>query len=290
MDLKSYGEFCFDQVGSTALKLVPYLEDMNMRLNRANIALSLPEYIATAVFSTGLIAGFVLAALGTVLVIGSGLTGLLQALIASLLVSLLSIGVFYAYPGVRVNSRGREIRDMLPFATMYLSTLAGTGTSISEMFGELADVDEYGEVSNEAEKISRDIETFGMDVSRALKRGAERTPSEDFEELLRGLEHVLTTGGSEKDFLRQRSSKLMDGYQRRIEKFADQLGLLVEMYITVVVVGSIIFTAMSAVMSSFGLNAGTIVALQTVAIFIGLPLISGMFILFVNGISPGGIM
>ncbi len=129
-----------------------------------------------------------------------------------------------------------------------------------------------------------------MDVSRALKRGAERTPSEDFEELLRGLEHVLTTGGSEKDFLRQRSSKLMDDYQRRIEKFADQLGLLVEMYITVVVVGSIIFTAMSAVMSSFGLNAGTIVALQTVAIFIGLPLISGMFILFVNGISPGGIM
>jgi flagellar protein FlaJ len=180
---------------------------------------------------------------------------------------------------------------MMPFATMYLSTLAGTGNSVSEIFTKLADVEEYDEIATEAEKISRDIETLGMDVSEALERGADRTPSEDFEDLLRGLEHVITTGGSVREFLNQRSDALMDDYQRRIEKFADQLGLLVEMYITVVIVGSIIFTAMSAIMSSFtGLDPTIIVAIQVILVFFGLPVITGMFIIFIKGISPGGVM
>jgi Archaeal flagella assembly protein J len=166
---------------------------------------------------------------------------------------------------------------------MYLSTLAGTGNSVSEIFTKLADVEEYDEIAIEAGKISRDIETLGMDVSEALERGADRTPSEDLEDLLRGLEHVITTGGSSREFLNQRSDALMDDYQRRIEKFADQLGLLVEMYITVVIVGSIIFTAMSAIMSTLGFDATLIVAIQVILVFLGLPIITGMFIIFIKG-------
>jgi flagellar protein FlaJ len=198
---------------------------------------------------------------------------------------------FYIYPSLIMKSRGSKIRDTLPFATMYLSTLAGTGTSLPEIFKNLAEVDEYGEVSEEAEKISRDIETFGMDVSEALERAANRTPSEDFKELMWGINHVITTGGSLQEFLQERSDKLMDDYQRRIEEFSEQLSLLVEMYITLIIVGSIIFTSMSAVMSSFSssISPSMLVNIQVAAIFFGLPIISGMFIILVDGMSPGGI-
>ncbi|WP_414838169.1 type II secretion system F family protein [Candidatus Nanosalina sp. VS9-1] len=291
MELKRYAEIAYEQFGGLALDVVPYFQDFNMTLNKANIKLSLPEYIALAIASVFLSFGFMFAMFGTIFVLGSGLSGLVSALMLSIVVSGIVAALAYVIPLLKVNNRATVIRDMLPFAVMYLSTLAGTGSSISEMFENLAKVDEYGEVSEEAKKIHRDIDTFGMDVNEALRRGAQRTPSEDFEELLRGMEHILTTGGSVREFLRERAAKLMDDYERRIEKFADQLGLLVEMYITIVVVGSIIFTAMSAIMSSFtGFAPGFIVALQAILIFIGLPLISGMFILFIKGIAPGGIM
>ena len=291
MELEDYAEIAYEYFGGLALDIVPYFQDFNMTLNKANIKLSLPEYIALSIAAVVTTFVSVMTVLGTIFVLGSGLSGLISAFTFAFFLSMLAAGLTYLIPAIKVSSRSAVIRDMLPFATMYLSTLAGTGSSISEMFEDLAQVDEYGEVSEEAKKIHRDIETFGMDINEALERGAERTPSEDFEELLRGMQHILTTGGSVKEFLRERAAKLMDDYERRIEKFSDQLGLLVEMYITIVVVGSIIFTAMSAVMSSFtGFEPGFIVALQAVLIFIGLPLISGMFILFIKGIAPGGIM
>lgn len=291
MELEDYANFCFDQSGSLALRLVPHAQGFKMVLNQANIDISLPEYLAMTIFTTGMVGLTFFSIFGMIFFLGSGISGIISAFFVALIISLISAVMFYIWPKTVISNRASVIRDMMPFATMYLSTLAGTGSSVAEMFQQLSEVEEYGEVANEAEKISRDIETLGMDVSEALERGAERTPSEDFEDLLRGLQHVIMTGGSVRDFLQQRSDALMDDYGRRIEKFADQLGLLVEMYITIVIVGSIIFTAMSAIMSSIsGFEPSLVVALQVLLVFIGLPIITGMFIIFIKGIAPGGIM
>jgi archaellum biogenesis protein FlaJ (TadC family) len=131
-----------------------------------------------------------------------------------------------------------------------------------------------------------------MDPQEALRRAADRAPSREFKELMWGMNHSMSSGGSLRAFLRERSDRLMDDYRRRVEDFAEQLSLLVEMYITVVIVGSIVFTSMSVVLSSFsqgGIGAGTIVAIQVLSVFIGLPLVSIMFILLVSGLAPGGI-
>jgi len=288
--LRDYANFCYDQVGAFVLPYIEYFEGLRPQLAKADLEVSLPEYISMMVFTTITVAISIITLIGTFMILTSGIAGLLMAFVASLVSMPVSIVLFYIYPSVRIKNRASKIRDTLPFATMYLSTLAGTGTSLPEIFKNLSKVEEYGEVSKEAEKITRDIETFGMDVTEALKRAAERTPSEDFEELIWGMNHVITTGGSLRDFLQQRSDKLMNDYERRVREFADNLSLLVEMYITVVVVGSIIFTSMSAVMSSFtAMEPSFIVAVQVVAIFFGLPLISAMFVILVQGMAPGGI-
>lgn len=289
--LEEYSEFCYSQVGSYALELVGYFEDLRPQLSKAGIEISLPEYISMMLFTVLVIASMTLTIGGAFFVLSSGFVGVLMAIIAAMVMSVITALGFYMYPSILVSNRSSKIRDTLPFATMYLSTLAGTGTPLPEIFKNLGEVDEYGEVSKEAEKISRDIETFGMDVSEALERSANRSPSEDYKELMWGINHVMTTGGSLRDFLQQRSEKLMNDYKRRIEEFSESLSLLVEMYITVVVVGSIIFTSMSAIMStvSQGMAPSQIVGIQLVAIFFGLPLISAMFIIIVQGMSPGGI-
>lgn len=288
--LEEYAEFCYDQIGSYVLDYLGYFEDLRPQLSKANIDVSLPEYLAMLVFSSFMAWVFSLFVLGSIFIMKSGITGAIFGLTASLLTGAGTMMFFYLYPSVLIRNRATKIRDTLPFATMYMSTLAGTGTPVQEIFRVLSEQEEYGEVSKEAEKISQDIETFGKDLSKALRRAADRTPSNDFKELMWGMNHVLTSGGSLRDFLRERARTLMNDYQRRVEEFADQLSLLVEMYITIVIVGSIIFTSMSAVMSSFTSYSGNfIVIIQMLAIFIILPLISGMFIILVRGLSPGGV-
>jgi len=288
--LKRYSEFCYDQLGSYALDYIEVFEQLRPQLSKADIDISLPEYIATLFFSV--IVSFIgsIFILGSTLTIISGISGLIMGITLSLIVAAATLLLFYLYPSIVIKQRASKIRDTLPFATMYMSTLAGTGTALSELFAILAETDEYGEVSNEAEKISRDVNSFGMDISKALERAAERTPSDDFKDLIWGMNHALTSGGSMRSFLQERSDTLMQDYQRRIESFSEQLSLLVEMYITVVIVGSIVFTSMSVVVSSFSSIGGSkIVMIQMASIFLGLPLISGMFILLVQGMAPGGI-
>lgn len=289
--LKDYADFCYNLVGGYALYLVDYFESLRPQLSKANLEVTLPEYLSMMIFTSLATGSTLFLFFGIIFTLSVGISGLIMSLIIGILSGLMMAVGFYIYPDVIMKSRASRIRDTLPFATMYLSTLAGTGTSLPEIFGNLAEVDEYGEVSKEAEKIKRDVETFGMDINEALERAAKRTPSNDFKELMWGINHVMTTGGSLQEFLQQRSDKLMDDYQRRIEEFSEQLSLLVEMYITLIIVGSIIFTSMSAVMSSFSssMSPTFLVNVQVAAIFFGLPIISVMFIILVDGLSPGGI-
>jgi len=288
---EDYPDFCYDQVGSYALKYLDYFQELRKQLSKANVEITLPEYVSMMFFSTGLAGIFSLLFFSVLFSLSMGLAGVFMAFILSIIITVLTASGFYLYPGIMMKSRASKIRDTLPFATMYLATLSGTGTSLPEIFSNLAEVDEYGEVSKEAEKISRDVETFGMDMGEALERAANRTPSDDFKELVWGINHVITTGGSLKQFLQQRSDKLMDDYQRRIEEFSETLSLLVEMYITVIIVGSIIFTSMSAVISSFSssISPSLLVNIQVAAVFFGIPMISAMFIILVDGMAPGGI-
>ncbi|MFB6209421.1 MAG: type II secretion system F family protein [Candidatus Nanohaloarchaea archaeon] len=288
--LERYANFCYDQMGNYGLELVEYFENLRPQLSKADIHVSLPEYLSMMIFTTLMTAVFSLFVFGALFMFLYGLTGIILGLVATFVVPTIAFMIVFLYPSIKQKQRASVIRDTLPFATMYMSTLAGTGTPVSQLFKNMSEVEEYGEVSKEAEKISRDIETFGMDISEALERAAERTPSDHYKDLMWGMNHALTSGGSMRDFLRERSETLMKDYQRRIESYSETLSLLVEMYITVVIVGSIVFTSMSAVMSSFtAISAEKIVLIQISAIFFGLPIISGMFILLVNGISPGGI-
>ena len=289
--IEEYSSFCYDQIGGYVLDYMEYFQDLRPQLSKANIEVSLPEYVSMMVFTSVLSAIFTLFIAGSIWALATGVVGFIYGIALSLLVGAGSMILFYLIPEIMIRRRATQIEEKLPFATMYLSTLAGTGTSVPKLFKVLSEVEEYGEVTNEAEKISRDIETFNMDTQQALRKAAERTPSREFKELMWGMNHVMTSGGSLRSFLQERSERLMEQYRRKVEDFAEKLSLLVEMYITVVIVGSIIFTSMSVVLSTFSsnVNAETIVTIQVLSVFIGLPLISGMFILLVSGMAPGGI-
>jgi flagellar protein FlaJ len=277
--------------GGIAADIEGLFTDLKSHLIMADMGFSLHEYLSMMVFSTGFI--FFVTAPSISVIVGV-LNGTLYGAIAGVITGLF-IGVllasgtfigFYTYPKVQVGQRRSDIQNNLPFATMYLSTIAGTGTPPAALFDLLGQFEEYGEVSREAEKISRDIQTFGADATHAIRGAAQRTPSDEFQELLWGMNSIITTGGDLREYLQQKAKSYMQDYRRRLDKFTDTLSLLVEMYITLVIVGSIFLVIISTIMSAFGQNPALIVGIQLFTVFILLPLAGVMFIVIVKGVSP----
>lgn len=290
MEKSGYTKLAYNVAGDLALSVRSYFDQMKITMKKADIKLSLPEYLATAIFTT-MLSFLILAPFLTfifILALNNIALAILFAFVFSLMTSSFIFVFFYLYPTLQKNARAEDIDHNLPFATMYLSTLAGSGSPPSAIFDLLSEFKEYGEASVEASKISRDVNSFGADIETALKRAADRTPSEKFRDLLWGMVSVITAGGDLREYLRSESDKLMGSYRRELDKFNNTLSLLVEIYITLVIVGSIFLIIMTTIMGSLGAGFGVelIAAVQMLGVFVMLPLSSVMFIVLVQSMSP----
>ncbi|MDY6789441.1 MAG: type II secretion system F family protein [Candidatus Nanohaloarchaea archaeon] len=274
-----------------ALMIKEYFQDTKIDLQKADINYTLTQYLSLAMMSA--VSIFMLSTPLMSMFIGfmqKSIAGVIAGVIAGFFIgvvlSVATFGGFYLYPSVEVARRKEDINHNLPFATLYLSTVASSGNPPAAMFKLLGNFEEYGEVSKEAAKIAGDVYNFGADVEEALNSAAERTPSDKFKNFLWGLNSVVTTGGDLKAYLSEKASEFMRDYRRELDKFTDLLSLLVEMYITIVIVGSVFLIILSTIMSALGGGQAVVLGLQTATIFLLLPMASIMFIIIVKGASP----
>ncbi|MBU3905014.1 MAG: type II secretion system F family protein [Nanoarchaeota archaeon] len=263
---------------------------MKTDLQHANIPLSLREYVYVMFFALLLIFAIELPLITIIsaIIMKSALSAFMFAITATILIEMGAFFMFYTYPSYTARSRKRNIESGLSFATTYMSTIATSGAPPITMFKVLAKFKEYGEISKEAEKITRDVEAFGMDLVSAIRKTASRSPSSELKELLWGLDTVLTTGGDVGAYLHEKSRTFLAEYRRRLEQYSQTLSLLIEVYLTVILVGSIFFVIMSALMSIFGGGDINLFMsfMQFIIIFIVLPVASLGFIALIKTISP----
>jgi len=271
-------------------KYVDYFDSIKSDLQKSNLGLSLTEYVYVMFFVLLLVFAI---EFPTIVIITSILfqTPDIAFLFSFTVTIILLLGVFfmfYTYPSVISGGRKKNIESTLPFATTYMATIASSGAPPSTMFKVLSEFEEYGEIAKESEKINRDIEAFGMDLVGSIRKTASRTPSTEFKELLWGLDTVLTTGGNISDYLHEKSRGFMQEYRRRLERFSRTLSLLIEVYLTIIIVGSIFFIIMSSLMSIFGAGEFTLLLSfsQFLVVFIVLPVVSIGFIFLLKSISP----
>lgn len=285
--MMNYVDISHKIFGSTSKSVKSYFLDIQDDLHMANIVYTLEEYLSIALFTTSL----------TFLVEASlfafifGLVGF-QAIITLVLAFTLSITVsgllffmFYSYPITVAKSRGNKIKKLLPFSVSYLATMSSSKLPPIMLFKTLASFKEYGAVAEEANDIVQDVEALGMNFSTAIKRQVKRTPSADLRELLWGINTVVSSGGNLTSYLEQKSEELMAEYRRRIRKYAQDLALFVELYLTLIISGAIFFIVLSSIMSAISGGITTIL-MQSFVVFVLLPLTSIGFILIIKSISP----
>jgi flagellar protein FlaJ len=124
-------------------------------------------------------------------------------------------------------------------------------------------------VTQEAERINRDIEILGLDVLRALEAAAYRSPSERWAGFLEGMIGTVNSGGDLTQYLSTETKSFMKLKQEKTKEFIENLGVLAEIFMVLGVVTPLFFVVMVAILSILSENnQGSVVLLFTITYLI----------------------
>jgi len=283
LDIISYRLF-----GKLVKKYSKNFPNLETSLKKSNYNYTLEEWLSMSLFVSilgffgGLIVSFFLATIfskNTLLYVPFTLMG-------GLIIGLSSGFITYKYPLQIIASKKKKIENSLHFAAIYMSTLAQTGMPPYKIFEVLQKFREFGEIRIIAQNITRDMEVFGLDFLEALSRNAEKAPTKELQDLLYGMRSSIETGGDLKVFLSSRSKALTASYKRKLESYVKTLSLFLEIYITVVIVGSVFIIVLTTIMSILGGDAEQIKLIQLLLLTIALPALSAIFVIMLKTMSP----
>ncbi len=258
MALNKYQRTAYRWYGGLARRRAVENPRLQLSLQQAHIYTRPEAYLASAylttsiIFAIGVIFTIVLAAAAAV-----GLVGLPGRLFLFMipLPSILAAIVYFVnivIPDFQASARSREIEAKLPYAINFIATMASAGASPARIFKSLSNQPIYGEVSNEAAWIYRDMDMLGMDVLQALNRAITRSPSERFKDFLQGAITTLSTGGDLKSYFINKAEQFIIDNRQTQAKFLESLGVLAESFVVVVVAAPLFLLVILSVMASFG--------------------------------------
>ncbi len=283
----NFGEFSYKLVHNIAKKYSYFFKGIKEDLQISNLPHSLEEYFAMMIvsilFSTPLIG---VIAFFFYTLIDDLVLSIISGFVFYSIVLVGIIALFYVYPSQVASGRKKKIDNSLHFAAIYMQTLAGTGAPPHILFRILGSFEEFSEIADISRKISRDIEMFGLDPVEAINRAAEKTPSSNLRELLLGMRSTITSGGDLKKYLEEKANAFVNEFRRKLEEFTKLLAVYMEIYITMVIVGSVLALVLTTIMSIISGGIVGIETLQILIVTVGLPMMSGIFILLIKSSSP----
>ncbi len=217
---------------------------------------------------------------------------LLQYIIAvptfSYIIALMVPIAFILYPLHRKAQRGKEIDANLVYTTGYMGVLSAGGIPIERIFDRVAEVEQHPAIKDLAKRLITNIKMFGSDVTSSLEDIRLKSPSEAFSRLLIGIANAVKTSGDLKSLLKFETDNLLHAKREQLKKTLGTLTVLGEIYITAMVMGPIVFIVMLTILSiignvAFGLSPPEQLNLL---VFFGLPAISAIFVVVLNGVLP----
>jgi len=262
---------------------------LEMDLLKAHMKFRAEDYLAYVWFTvmimigTAVGLGFVVGGLAIVLKLPVWLQLLVYILLG--MMPLLGYVVLLSLPSGTAKSRGKNIDVKIAHAMNFISTLASADVSIDVIFSELAKQKIYGEIQNEAQWVTRDIELLGKDVLTAVRDAATRTPSVKFQDFLQGVVTTTLSGGQLKPYFIMKSEQFARLAKLEGKNTEETLGMLAESFVTVVVAMPLFLIVMMSLMALVGKTGGSSVLLLYMIVFLMIPLSQVGFIVAIKSIA-----
>lgn len=270
--------------GGLTEKYVDYFDSLKTSLKKGKVKYTIHEYLSIIAFVSLLT--FIVSLIANTIVIGFTFPYPEYIYTLSIILALVFSGVAFAltylYPSLKAKGIRSRIDKALPFAAFYMTTSASSGVNPVEIFRVLSL--RGGAVGEEARKIYTNVKTLGMDLTGALQKTALSSPSPAFADLLWGMMSVVSAGGDIEGYLKGKTEALMAQYRRSLSDYAKAITLYTEIYITLVIVGSLLFIVLMSIISPLiGMN---VLHMQTFLVFFFVPLVSVGYIMLLKSTSP----
>ncbi|MFA5333645.1 MAG: type II secretion system F family protein [Candidatus Nanoarchaeia archaeon] len=265
-----------------------FFSNIRADLHKSGLKVTLEEYFSTMLLIVLIMSPllFILATFFITILTANILFGLLSGVIAAIVSALVIFAYYYLSPSNLVAERAKKIDNGIHFASLYMATLANTGTPAFVIFKIMSEFKEFGEIAKVAQKITDEVELFGYNLPDSLAKHAELVPSNNLSELLWGIRATIISGGDLNNYLTEKSKTFVNVFKRRLEEYVQSMSLFMEMYITVVIVGTIFVIVLSTIMSMVGGVMADIQTLQVGFVALLVPFVTVAFILFLKTISP----
>lgn len=264
-------------------------------LDEANLNILFKSYISM-IFMTSFLSFIISTTAFTfilyIIIVDTWLTGFIISLFIGAITGGITFVLAYLYPIQKANSRSRNIKGNMAFAANHMSSVASSKVPPYVIFDLLAGFDEYGEISKEAKKIVRNVDTFGKDIATSIREVAATTPSKEFSELLNGMVSTIQTGGNLEDYLRVQAEESMFQYRINREKYLESLSTYADFYTAVLIAAPLFLIAILAVMNMVGGEIEMmgrefeINELMSLGTYILIPMMNIAFIVFIYMTQP----
>lgn len=270
--------------GPTVDKYGEEFEDLKDDLQKADMDVLYRTYVSKMLlYSTfaallGFLGGFSLIISSSISIVS-----ILRYIIGvPIALALVIFGFMYLYPSQKAKRRKKNIDDNLPFALNHLGAIATSGIPPKSMFELLNTFEEYEGISDEAGEISRRVNVFGEDLTTALKQVADKSPSEDWAEVLYGIISTVETGGDLKSYLQEKSDQALFDYNQERQREIQKLSTYASFYTAILIAAPVFLVVVLAVMNLLG---GTVAGfaiedLMWLGVHVVIPAINGLFVAF----------
>jgi archaeal flagellar protein FlaJ len=212
------------------------------------------------------------------------------SILASLVLAALVFGTalvsWLYYPLLKRRTYKSKLENQLAYSFGILGVLASAGMNMDRLFERIATAESNPVLADLARRFLRNIRVFGLDTQTALEEVAEHSPSETFAKMLGSIAVAQKTTGSIHDLVMFESSRLLQEKKDKLHKTIGSLAVMAELYITLVVVGPIIFIVMMAifVLLPSSKNLPNPILIINLIVFLGIPVLSVMFILLLDSV------
>jgi flagellar protein FlaJ len=261
-----------------------YFDALKENLKKARMAITVNEYLSCLFLGSliSFIASMITASVFVTMRIIDFAYSYTLCIILSFLIAGTVFFFGYYYPSMKKKNLQAHIERALPFATSYMATSASSGMKPVEILKMLSM--KGGVMGEEANRIYTNAVSMGMNLTVAIQRSANRSPSPQLSDLWWGMASVITSGGNLEEYLRGKSRTFMSQYRRMLNDYARQITLYTEIYITLIIIGSLFFIVLIAIIAPItGINT---LFIQSFLVFFLIPMVSMGFIVLLKGISP----
>lgn len=140
------------------------------------------------------------------------------------------------YPRLIIDRRRIEMENKFHLVVTHMTVLSTTNIDRVEVFRRLGrEVDEYGELAVEMNRIVQLVDTWNQSLDDACRRRAREIPSESVADFFDRLAYTIGAGQRLDEFLLNEQNTIIQNYSTLYQGNLENLGVLKDLYLSIII-------------------------------------------------------